>query len=143
VRRARPDKPSLTRKTCQSFVGVAFLAVSGALTGTAQLRATDDERRDIGGAIADGLSYLDDASPFVKLLNFLGPWAGVIDGLANAVFSRVVYIAEHRRRAGAGDAGLPPHLRGRVDVDAPASATNGRATFEDEEIVAPTKFGVG
>jgi hypothetical protein len=97
-----------------------------------QLAATEDERKEIGGALSDGLSYLDDAAPFVKLLNVIGPWSGVIDGLANAIYRRVVYISDHRR--------------GRYNVPEPAvvpapSTTNGRsftpAANEDEEIVAP------
>jgi hypothetical protein len=96
-----------------------------------QLAATDSERRDIGGALSDALSYFDDVSPFVKLLNVMGPWSGVIDGLASAIYSRAVYIAEHRRGRVAP---APPRNEQRIEAPQPG---NGRATFEDDEIVAP------
>lgn len=31
----------------------------------------------------------------------LGPWAGVIDGVAEAIFNRAIYIANHRVPPGA------------------------------------------
>lgn len=111
-------------------MGVVFLSASFALTGTMQLAATDDERKEIGGALSDGLSYLDDAAPFVKLLNMIGPWSGVIDGLANAIYRRVVYISDHRR-------GMLPSPQ----ASPRSQATNGQPytpplEYEDE-IVAP------
>ena len=131
IRRSKPDRATVTRKACGAVVGVVFLTASFALTGTMQLAATEDERKEIGGALSDGLSYLDDAAPFVKLLNVIGPWSGVIDGLANAIYRRVVYISDHRR----GRAAAPP---------SPQPSTppiNGRtltpAANEDEDIVAP------
>jgi hypothetical protein len=98
-----------------------------------QLAATDEERKEIGGALSDGLSYLDDAAPFVKLLNTIGPWSGVIDGLANAIYRRVVYVSEHRR----GRLPIPPPR------SAPPSTANGRSYIPDEEdeIVAPNPAG--
>jgi hypothetical protein len=99
-----------------------------------QLAATDEERKEIGGALSDGLSYLDDAAPFVKLLNTIGPWSGVIDGLANAIYRRVVYVSEHRR----GRVPIAPPPR-----SAPPSTANGRGYIpdEDDEIVAPNPAG--
>lgn len=100
-----------------------------------QLRATEAEKRDIGGAFADGLSYLDDASPFVKLLNFLGPWAGVIDGVANAIYDRIVYVAQHSRGRSAPQ---PGHYDGPPIATMPAG--NGRAYVtedKDDTIYAP------
>ena len=97
-----------------------------------QLAASDDERKEIGGALAEGLSYLDDAAPFVKVLNVIGPWSGVIDGLANAIYRRFVYVAEHRR----GKYNPP--------TAAPTAPTNGQRSFsrsEDDEIVAPNPAG--
>lgn len=101
-----------------------------------QLAATDAEKRDIGGALADALSYFDETAPIVKLLNILGPWSGVIDGVASAVYSRVIYIAEHR----SGRAPSPaPAERPRVDT-----GFNGRASrSEDPEIYAPIPEGFG
>ena len=101
-----------------------------------QLAATEAEKRDIGGALSDALSFFDDAAPFVKLLNVLGPWSGVIDGLASAIYSRVVYIAEHR---------APPHSA--EAPPAPPSVDtgfNGRASrSEDPIIYAPIPEGFG
>jgi hypothetical protein len=131
ARRVKPDKTTVTRKACAAVVGVGFLIASAALTGTAQLRATDSERREIGGALADALAYFEETSPFVRLLNVLGPWAGVIDGLANAILERVLYVSEHR--AGKYNA---PSPSGPAPIDIPFPA-NGRARIEDEEIVAP------
>jgi hypothetical protein len=96
-----------------------------------QLAATDNEKREIGGALSDALSYFDDATPFVKLLNMLGPWSGVIDGLAAAIYSRAIYIAEHRRPSSTPPPRIDPQ---RIEAPAP---NNGRASFEDDEIVAP------
>lgn len=99
-----------------------------------QLAATDVERREIGGALSDALSYFDDTAPFVKLLNLLGPWSGVIDGLASAIYSRAIYIAEHRRPSTVA----PPRPRTGTEqrIEAPIPG-NGRASYEDDEIVAP------
>jgi hypothetical protein len=94
-----------------------------------QLAASDEERKEIGGALSDGLSYMDDAAPFVKVLNAIGPWSGVIDGLANAIYRRVVYVSEHRR----GRVPIAPPPR-----SAPTPTANGQRFFtEDDEIVAP------
>lgn len=102
-----------------------------------QLRATDEEKRDIGGSFADALSYLDDASPFVKLLNFLGPWAGVIDGMANAIYDRIVYVAAHTR----GRSPAPGRYDGPpIATTTPMPAGNGRAYMtedKDDTIYAP------
>jgi hypothetical protein len=109
---------------------VAFLIASAALTGTAQLRATEIEKREIGGALSDALAYFEETSPFVRLLNMLGPWAGVIDGLANAILERVLYVSEHR---------TGKFMPATTPAPAPAASpfpTNGRALLEDE-IVAP------
>jgi hypothetical protein len=97
-----------------------------------QLAATDEERKEIGGALSDGLSYMDDAAPFVKVLNAIGPWSGVIDGLANAIYRRVVYISEHRR-------GMIPSAQRPPPRSAPPPTANGQRFFqnEDDEIVAP------
>jgi hypothetical protein len=108
-----------------------FLSASFALTGTMQLAATDEERKEIGGALSDGLSYMDDAAPFVKVLNAIGPWSGVIDGLANAIYRRVVYVSQHRRGS----------IQGPIASSAPIAQppNNGRRYIpnEDDEIVAP------
>jgi hypothetical protein len=100
-----------------------------------QLAATEEERKEIGGALSDGLSYLDDAAPFVKVLNMIGPWSGVIDGLANAIYRRVVYISEHRR----GNYNPPAR------PVAPSTANGRGAPVEDgyavDEIVAPNPAG--
>jgi hypothetical protein len=109
---------------------VLFLGASVLLTGTMQLAATENEKRDIGGALSDALAYFDDSAPFVKLLNVLGPWSGVIDGLAAAIYSRAIYIAEHRRPS------ITPPRMDTQRIEAPAPG-NGRASFEDDEIVAP------
>lgn len=92
-----------------------------------QLAATDDERRDIGGSLADALAYFDDTAPFVKLLNFIGPWSGVIDGLSRAVYDRILYVAEHRVP--------PPGIR--RPPPPPPPAYNGRAATMEDDIVAP------
>jgi hypothetical protein len=95
-----------------------------------QLRATDAERRDIGGALADALGYFDDAAPFVKLLNLLGPWAGLIDGLGDAIYNRVLYVADHRR----GKAPSPDYPPA---VTTPTPGGNGRLAYanDDEDII--------
>ena len=97
-----------------------------------QLRASEQEQREIGGSLADALSYLEDASPFVKLLNFLGPWAGVIDGVANAVYNRIIYVSEHRR----GRTSTPPRYDGPPIATSPIPG-NGRGyyTEDDEDVI--------
>ena len=96
-----------------------------------QLAATEDERKEIGGALSDGLSYLDDAAPFVKLLNMIGPWSGVIDGLANAIYRRVVYVSDHRRGMLASSQPTPPR-------SAPSNGYTQPPPQEyEDEIVAP------
>ena len=112
------------------------------LTGSLQLAATQDERRDIGGALADALQSFDEASPFLKLLNVLGPWSGVIDGLAQAIYDRIVYVADHRvgRTAGAE----PPVDRGRAAVSTPPPSVNGARRYvedDEDEIRAPNPAG--
>lgn len=107
-----------------------FLGASVALTGSMQLAATDAERRDIGGALSDALSFFEESSPFVKLLNVMGPWSGVIDGLATAVYNRVVYISQHRTGA------FPPPPSQARTTTTIAGGINGRAHLEDE-ILAP------
>lgn len=99
-----------------------------------QLAATDQERRDIGGALSDALSFFDEAAPFVKLLNVLGPWSGVIDGVASAVYNRIVYVANHRSGVpAAAPVDRRPH---------PHQGGNGRAPLpEDNDIVAPDPAG--
>lgn len=102
-----------------------------------QLAATEDERRDIGGALSDALQSFDEASPFLKLLNVLGPWSGVIDGLAKAIYERIVYVADHRVPRTAGAERRVD--RGAAAVGAAPPSSNGRSYVADDEddIVAP------
>lgn len=102
-----------------------------------QLKATDAERRDIGGALNDAIASFDEAAPFVKLLNLLGPWAGVIDGIAEALFTRAIYIAQHRVPKGAAvdrDVGTQP---GRPIDNGRSSST----ADDDDTIYAPNPAG--
>jgi hypothetical protein len=66
----------------------------------------------------------------------MGPWAGVIDGLANAILERVIYVTEHR----AGQYTPTPAGPSAPIAGNPFPA-NGRARLEDEEIVAPNPAG--
>lgn len=92
-----------------------------------QLRASDDEKRNIGGALADAFANFDETGPFIKLLNALAPWAGVIDGFADAIYNRVLYVRDHRVRAGA------PAPSARVYAAPATSPANGRSSYSDDD----------
>lgn len=94
-----------------------------------QLAATDLEKREIGGSLNDTLQFFPDTSPWVRLLNVLGPWAGVIDGMATALYERYIYIQEHRV-ARPKHGAQPPSA-----VTTPAPSSNGAGSID--EIVAP------
>lgn len=112
-------------------MGIVFLAGSVGLTGTMQLMATDAEKRDIGGSLNDTLAFFPETSPWVRLLNVLGPWAGVIDGMATAIYERFVYIQEHRVRRDRPP-GRPPQA-----VTTPQPSSNGETPTPSDEIFAP------
>jgi hypothetical protein len=93
---SRANRPTVTSKACAAVAGVVFLGASVALTGTMQLAATDRERRDIGGALADALQFFPKTSSIVKIFKAIGPWSGVIDGLATAIYRRARCVTQHR-----------------------------------------------
>ena len=100
-----------------------------------QIAASDAEKRDIGGALSDALQYFDETAPLVKGINVLGPWSGVIDGLAGAIYRRAVYIAQHRvdRRT---PPPAPPEAYAPPTAPEPGFAPV-YAREDESEIVAP------
>lgn len=108
-----------------------------------QLAASDAEKREIGGSLSDALQYFPEASPLVKFLNVLGPWSGVIDGVAAAVYRRAVYIAQHRVRGPTSSPSTPTTTRVERPpfVDEELLTRNGQYSGESEDIVAPNPAG--
>jgi hypothetical protein len=128
----------VTRRACASIVGVITLAASVALTGTMQLQASDAEKRDVGGSLSDAISYFPETSPFVKVLNFLGPWSGVIDGVAAMIYRRAIYILHHTLpKESAQQQPAPPES----PIIGGAGFNGARDRFAEDEILAPNPAG--
>ena len=130
---SRANRATVTSKACAAVAGVVFLGASVALTGTLQLAATARERRDIGGALAVALQSFPKTSSVVKIFKAIGPWSGVVDGLATAIYRRASCITRHRTpKQGGRDDALAIGTTNMDGVLSPHPLIGG-----DDEVFAP------
>lgn len=89
-------KTFVSKEACGNVCAGIADFISVLLTHSPILNLTQDEEKELGENLHETLSYLPATSPFVKLVDYIAPWAGLIHSSSKVVWKRVQFVIQRK-----------------------------------------------